>query len=157
MAGCVIPIIIFANRFGLFERSGYEEATDSLGNVIVANPPAPAGWCILACILIGWTSIQIISEIRKANKGYSFVNQCLDGLAKTTIPLVAIIIACFFLKTALDDVTYCLIVVAVCRTIAIPLNPLPKWRYDKSGVEDYSDALSYIVKFVKSKAKAGDK
>ena len=157
MVGCVVPIAMFSYKFGLFQASGYEETTDSLGNVIVSSPPAPNGWGIVACVLIGWTAIQIVNEIRKANKGYSFVNQCLDGLAKTTLPLIAILIACFFIRNSLDDIIYCLIVVMICRTIAIPLNPLPKWRYEKSGVEDYSDALSYIVKFVKSKAKAGDK
>lgn len=155
VVGCAVPIIIFAVKFGLFDDSGYNVTTDSLGNVVNVRPTALSGWGILACIIIFWTILQVLKEIRKAYVGYSFTKQCIDGVVKTIIPLVAIIVGCFILKNALANVTYCLIVLTICKLIAIPLNPLPKWRYEKSGQEDYSDALAYVVKFIKDKAKGG--
>lgn len=155
--GCVAPIVIFATKFGLFDKSGYRVTTDELGNIVEVNPTAPNGWGIIACIVIAWTLIQIVKEIKNAYKGYSFVKQCLNGVINTLIPFVALTVACFFLREALDKVAYCLIVIGICRTAAVPLNPLPKWRHEKQGTEDYSDALESLVKLIKDKFQGGAK
>jgi mannose/fructose/N-acetylgalactosamine-specific phosphotransferase system component IID len=155
--GCITPIVVFATKFGLFNRSGYTVTTDALGNIIDVKPTAPNGWGMIACVLVGWTLIQIFKEIKNAHKGYSFVKQCLQGVVNTLIPFVIIIVAFFFLKNALDKVTFCLIVIGICRVIAVPLNPLPKWRYEKQGVEDYTDALEGLIKLIKDKLQGGGK
>jgi hypothetical protein len=46
-------------------------------------------------------------------------------------------------------------VIIVCKAIAIPINPLPKWKYETKGYEDYSDLLGSLTKFVKSRKKGG--
>lgn len=155
IVGCVIPITIFAVKFGLFDDSGYTVTTDALGNVTNVKPTALSGWGIIACIIIFWTVLQVLKEIRKAYTGYSFTKQCIDGVVKTIVPLVAIIVCCFVLKHVLSQALYCLIVLTICKLFAIPLNPLPKWRYEKSGQEDYSDLIDSALKFLKEKTKGG--
>ena len=65
---------------------------------------------------------------------------------------------CFFLNGVIGQIMFCLATLIVCKLVAIPLNPLPKWRYEKSGIEDYNDLLSNLTEIVKNfQKKEGDK
>lgn len=153
---CGVPITVFAVKFGLFKTSGYEIAVDELGNVTAVTPPALSGWGIISCLIIAWTVIQIMKEIRDSYTGYSLKKQILDGVLKL-MPLIVTLIVFIFLRNTFESAIYCLAVIVISRLLAIPLNPLPKLKYETKGVEDYSDGLSVIVNKVKSKMKDGDK
>lgn len=153
--GCVAPISVFATKFGLFKQSGYEVTTDELGNTVSTAPIAPNGWGIISCLIILWTLLQIIKEVKDAYSGYSFKKQCLDGFIKL-IPLITMLVVCFFLRGAIDEIIYCLIVVIISRICSVPINPLPKWNYEVKGVENYEDALTTIIKHVRNKMKGGE-
>ena len=156
--GCAAPIAVFATKFGLFNKSGYSVQTDELGNVTNATVTAFNGWGLVSVFIIVWTLISILKEIRNAYSGYSLTKQCLDSFISGIMPLIIAFAVCYFLNGVLEEAMFCLGTIIICRTIAIPLNPLPKWRYETKGVEDYSDALTFLVKAVKSKVKKdGDK
>jgi hypothetical protein len=144
--GVVAPITTFAVKFGLFTKS--EPVTDALGNVIQQKGIALNGWGIVCCLLIGSYIMQILKEVVDSNKGYSLTKQCYDGLMKL-IPLIMAYGICYFLNGVLAQIMYCLAILIVCRAAAVPLNPLPKWRYDKTGEEDYSDLLGGLTEIVK--------
>lgn len=150
--GVVAPVTVFATKFGLFAKQ--EPVVDALGNVVQQKGIALNGWGIICCMLIGSYVMQILKEVVAANQGYSLTKQCYDGLMKL-IPLIMAYGICFFLNGVIGQLMYCLALLIVCRAAAIPLNPLPKWRYDKTGVEDYSDILSGLTDIVK-KLKKGD-
>ena len=150
--GVVAPITTFATKFGLFVKQ--EPVVDALGNVVQQKGIAMNGWGILCCLLIGSYVMQILKEVVAANQGYSLTKQCYDGVMKL-IPLIMAYGVCFFLNGVIGQIMYCLAILIVCRAAAIPLNPLPKWRFDKTGVEDYSDVLSGLTDIVK-KLKKGD-
>lgn len=150
--GVVAPIATFATKFGLFVKQ--EPVVDALGNVVQQKGIAMNGWGILCCLLIGSYVMQILKEVVAANQGYSLTKQCYDGVMKL-IPLIMAYGICFFLNGVIGQIMYCLAILIVCRAAAIPLNPLPKWRFDKTGVEDYSDILSGLTDIVK-KLKKGD-
>jgi hypothetical protein len=154
--GCVAPIAVFATKFGLFTRSGYEVTTDELGNVTAVSPIAPNGWGIVSCFIVFWTLTQILKEVRQAYSGYSLTKQCIDGFISSIMPLIILFSICYFLNGVLDSVMYCLGTIIISRTVAIPLNPLPKWKYEVKGIEDYADPLTHLVNILKSK-KEGDK
>ena len=145
----LMPIGVFAYKFGLFKPNVIE--TDSLGNVISTPSVALNGWGIVACVIVGITAIQILKEIIAAYPNYSFVKQCFTGFTKVIMPLLVCFGVCVFLQGCIQHVTFCLGTLLACQCVAIPLNPLPKWRYEKTGKEDYSDALSFLTKFVKDK------
>ena len=153
---CGIPITVFAVKFGLFKSSGYTVVVDELGNTVSDAPIALNGWGIISCVVIAWTAVQILKEVRDAYTGYSFKKQCIDGILKT-MPLIVTLLIFLFLRNSFDSAVYCLAVITVARIVAVPLNPLPKWKYETKGVEDYQDGLSIIVKYIKSKMKDGDK
>lgn len=151
-AGVVAPIVVFATKFGLFTKQ--EPVVDALGNVVQQEGIALNGWGIICCLILGGYVLQILKEVVNANRGYSLTKQCYDGIVKL-IPFVIAYGICFFLNGVIGHVMYCLGVLILCRALAIPLNPLPKWRFEKSGVEDYSDLLNGLTELVK-KLKKGD-
>lgn len=148
-ASCVIPISTFAIKFGLFKKDA--SITDSLGNVITPPSISLNGWGIVSCIIIGYTINAVCKELIAAYPKYSLAKQWLTGFTKTVLPLIVAFYICMFLNEVLTHVMFCLGTIAVCQFVAIPLNPLPKWRYEKSGVEDYSSMLNCLTEFVKSK------
>lgn len=143
--GCATPIAVFAAKFGLFKAT---PTTDALGNVISDVNVSLNGWGIVACLILGSYLTNILREVADANEGYSLTKQCYDGIAKT-MPLIILYVVCYFLSGVLSQAMYCLAWVIVCRLVSTPLNPLPKWKYEKKGVEDYNDALSYLTTLVK--------
>lgn len=144
-----VPVGVFASKFGLFniERTAY----DSLGNPIIKESVSLNGWGIVSCLIVGWTLVQILKEVAAAYTGYSLVKQTVQGVTHQIVPLAVAYGVCYFLNSVLTQVMFCLAVLIVCKLGAIPLNPLPKWRYEKNGVEDYRDALSQISQFLKRK------
>lgn len=145
----LMPVGVFAYKFGLFKPNAVE--TDELGNVITAPSVALNGWGIVACVIVGVTAIHILKEVIAAYPNYSFIKQCIIGFTKVVLPLLICFGVCVFLQDCIKHVTFCLGTVIACQCVAIPLNPLPKWRYEKAGKEDYSDALSFLTNFVKEK------
>ena len=149
--GCVTPIAVFATKFGLFKA---EPVTDALGNIVSSPAVQLNGWGAVACVLLGSYLINIIQEVADACTGYSLTKQCYIGISKT-IPLIIAYAVCYFLNGVMAQAMYCLAWLIVCRLAAVPINPLPKWKYEKKGVEDYADALKYFTGFVKT-LKKGD-
>ena len=149
--GCVTPVAVFAAKFGLFSVT---PTVDALGNPISNAKISINGWGIVACVLIGSYIANIVKEVAEAHKGYSLAKQCYTGVAKT-IPLIVAYLICYFLSGVMAQTMYCLAWLIICRLIALPLNPLPKWKFEKQGIEDYDDALKYFTAIVKKKG--GDK
>lgn len=150
--GCVTPIAVFAAKFGLFKTA---PNVDALGNQISGPSVSLNGWGIIACVLLGSYIASAVQEVADAHTGYSLAKQCYTGVAKT-VPLIIVYLVCYFLNGVMSQVIYCLSWLIICRLISIPLNPLPKWKYEKKGVEDYSDALKYFTAIVKHKKGGGE-
>ena len=148
-ASCIAPIAVFSKKFGLFEEASYEPVYDELGNVINGSPPALSGWGILSCVLVGFTALSILKEVSKAYVGYSFTKQIIKGICGA-IPIAICFALCYFLEDNIETLKYCFSVLLITKLIAVPLNPLPKWRYDKCGVEDYNDFLKTMSGYLKS-------
>lgn len=99
--------------------------------------------------------MQILKEIMASKPGYSMPKQIYDGIVKT-IPFIIAYFVCYFLRGVLDEVMTCLLVVSVCKIAAAPINPLPQWKFDKLGVEDYSAITDNLTELVKKLLKRGD-
>ena len=158
VAGVAAPITTFSIKFGLFTEYGYQAVTtDELGNVTGMHV-ALNGWGIISCALIGFTIISVLNEIIDAySKKYSFTKQILIGLRNRIIPIAIAIAAFYFLKGCMEQIIFCLTVIGIGQLVAIPINPLPKWKAEKKGEEDYSDILTGLRKFLKRENKKGDK
>lgn len=146
---CITPIAVFSTKFGLFKETSYEPVYDELGNMISASPIALNGWGILSCLIVGFTAIGILKEVSKAYVGYSFTKQIIHGIC-SSIPIVMCFLLCYFLEDTIDTLKYCFAVLMVTKLVSIPLNPLPKWRYEKSGVENYNDFIKTMSEYLKT-------
>ena len=155
--GVAAPITVFSIKFGLFNKYGYQITTDELGNVTGIHV-ALNGWGIVSCLLIGFTIISIMNEIVDAySKKYSLTKQILVGLRNRILPIAIAIAICFFLKGCIEQIIFCLTTIGIAQLAAIPLNPLPEWKYRVKGEEDYSDVITGLRKFLKRENKKGDK
>lgn len=156
--GLGAPIAVFAIKFGLFNKSGYQLTVDEMGNV-TTSVTAMNGWGIVSCLLVGFTIISILKEVLSAYESkYSLTKQCLTGVVKKIIPITIAILICYFLKGVLDQIMFCLTVIGIGQLVAIPLNPLPEWKYRKQGKEDYSDLISGAAALIKDwRTEKGDK
>ena len=152
LVGCVAPIVFFATEFGLFEDSAIVK--DELGNVIARTNYSLNGWGIVSCVLVGSFISNILKDVADAHTGYSLVKQCYKGIC-STMPLIIAFSVCYFLNGVLEQVMTCLIVIIFCKLISTPINPLPKWKYEKQGSEDYSTMFENLTKFVKEHYKSG--
>ena len=152
LIGCVAPIAFFATKFGLFREVTIVQ--DELGNVISKTGASLNGWGIISCFLVGTFISNILKEVSDAFVGYSLMKQCYKGLC-STMPLIIAFTVCYFLNGVLEQVMLCLIVIIICKLVSTPINPLPKWKYEKQGVEEYSTMFENFTKFVKERKLGG--
>lgn len=152
LVGCVTPIVIFAIKFGLFTVTG--PSVDSLGNPIPTTDISINGWGIIACAILGSYITNIVKEVADSTVGYSFVKQIWKGIADT-IPLIVIFAICYFLSGVIEQAMFCLATVIICKLAATPINPLPKWKWEKRGKEEYEQMSELLTKFVKTLTKGG--
>lgn len=151
-AGVVAPITTFSIKFGLFTEYGYNITTDELGNVTGMHI-ALNGWGIVSVLLIALALFEIINEVIDAQgAGYTYPKQLLQGFKSRILPLAIALGVCWYLKDVLDQMVFCLIIVGISQTAAIALNPLPKWKYEKLGKEDYSDIITGLARIIKERS-----
>lgn len=158
-AGVVAPITTFSIKFGLFTEYGYNVTTDELGNVTGMNI-ALNGWGIVSVLLIALAMFEIINEVIAAQgTGYTYTKQLLQGFKSRILPIAIALGVSWYLKGVIDQIVFCLVVILISQTVAMALNPLPQWRSEKLGKEDYTDALSSLISIIKehSKTKKGGK
>lgn len=153
LIGCVLPISVFAYKFGLFRE--YTLVVDELGNVVSKTNPSLNGWGIISCLLVGSFISAIVKDISDAYVGYSLAKQCYKGIC-STMPLIIAFAVCYFLKGVLDQVMFCLIILILCKLVSTPINPLPKWKYEKRGSEDYSTLFEAFTAFIRNHRLGGD-
>lgn len=152
----VAPISVFSIKFGLFTEYGYTVTTDELGNVTGMNV-ALNGWGIVSVCLVIYAIYSVLNEVIDAfSHKYSYIKQILVGLKNKIIPIALAIGICYFLKGVLDQVIFCLITIGISQIAATAVNPLPKWKSEVKGEEDYSDLLAILPKYLKSKIKRGE-
>ena len=147
IASAGLPIGVFAWKFGLFEEKAYTPVYDEAGNLVTTSL-ALNGWGIVSCLIIGWTLIQLVKEAYKSCQGYSFYKQVLYGLSHRILPLAIMFLICYWLDGILYNILYCLGTLLVSQVLAIPLNPMPKYRKDVKGIEDYSDLYYNLSKLI---------
>lgn len=150
---CIIPISVFAYKFGLFNKIYYKEQYDINGEIVKTSITL-SGWGIVSVFLLGYTIIQMLNQyLDSLSEGYSLTKQTIDGIKSKILPLAIIFFICYFLNGVLTEILFCLAILIITQLVSIPLNPLPKWKYQKKGVEDYNDILTTLFELVKTKKK----
>lgn len=117
--GLLCPCAFLIYRFNLFQ------STDKI---------AIGGWGIMVFIIVFLFAKSTIQWLYKGMK-FSIWKQVISGFVKVILPLLAVLIVVFCIKNSLDLFLQALGCIIVCECIAIPINPLPQWYYEKKGEE----------------------
>lgn len=146
LLACVLPFTFIAYRFQLFK---------TVSKVQIG------GWGIFAIIILAVFAIGVFRYIKLALKTkYSFWIQCINGICKIVIPLLALYIILYNIRNNLDLFLQALGCVILCEGAAIPFNPMPKWVYEKQKEvrdEEKKDTVDYFIdQFFSKKNKEGE-
>lgn len=97
------------------------------------------GWAILVFIIAFILVVVVCGYISKIFK-WSMGLQIFNGVRLVLIPLAFILIGVDLLVNNIDNIKYILVISFISESIAIPLNPFPKWLYMKN-ISDLREAL----------------
>lgn len=130
--GAILPIIFLVWRYKLFQVT----TTMQLG-----------GWGFIAIIIacVFGRALWKYIKIGMANT-YSFLWQCVGGLFKIVLPIFALYCALDAIQESIAYMLQFLGILMASEAIAIPLNPMPKWVYFKTGETKYGIIDYYFKK-----------
>lgn len=132
---CLVPCGFIMWRFDLFK-------TVSKVNI--------GGWGLIA-IIIFFSFLISIGKYLKDGMPYSMTKQCLSGLIKVVFPLMAVMFCVYSIRNSIDIFLQAMTVVVISETIAIPINPMPKWVHDSKINEQNTILNSFFDKREKNK------
>ena len=124
----VVPITFLVWRFKLFQKI----STVSIG-----------GWGIVVIILVTAFFVSMIKYVKKGLP-FSFLTQCLNGIMKTIIPLIAVAFILNWLKGSINELSQFVIVYILCQIVAIPANPFPKWIHDNNLQQEENKTRRFL-------------
>ena len=131
---CMLPFLFIVFRFNLFHTISKMKF---------------GGWGIIAIIIVAFFTIAILKYIKVAlNSKYSMTAQLLNGFCKVIIPLLTFFLIVQAMHSDIDLLLQVMGVVIICEAIAIPINPLPKWAYEKQKdvrAEERKEAFDYLI------------
>lgn len=116
---CILPAAFIVYRFDLFS----------------GNKASIGGWGIFAILIVAVFIISLLNYIRKGLP-YSMTSQCIKGFCKVILPLLAVLLIVWCIRNNLDAFIQSIGCVIVCETIAVPINPMPKWIHDNMSEEE---------------------
>lgn len=128
---CILPFVFIAWRYELFTQ---------------VSKLSFGGWGLVAVIILLVFCIYVsrsIKEVLKAKNGYSMTIQVINGLTKVILPLVCVYLIVNAIGENIALFKQTMVVVIVCEIIAIPINPIPKWKSEsiKEGQEEKMDTF----------------
>ena len=130
LCALIIPVAFIIFRYDLFTKISKVQF---------------GGWGMIAIIII-FTFIVVLGKyLKRGFKKYSLVGQIISGVIKIVLPLVALYFILVNIKDSIDLFLQALAVVIISETIAIPINPMPKWVYEQSKGEA-QDTIDYFFK-----------
>lgn len=138
---CVLPFAFIVWRFDLFQTISKTQI---------------GGWGIIAIVLLAVFVFSVIRYVRMAmSASYSLTTQCLNGFCKVVLPCLALLVIVYCMKNDVELMIQVLGCVTLCEAMAVPVNPLPKWAYDRQKdvrVEERKETMDYLLsEFFKKK------
>lgn len=123
---------------------------------VTINNVSFSGGGILGVVLLIIFLHVLFKYINSGMVGFSYTKQILNGVAKLIVPLVSVLLVVIAVRNSLDYFIQALGVTIISETIAIPVNPFPKWVHEKTQGE-YESMLDILVKKLDTKEAKGEK
>lgn len=108
-----------------------------------------AGAIVIIIILVG-VAVLVGFYLEGMKAKFSMVKQIANGLLKVILPIVALLVLTWGMSKYLEQLMEILIMLIPFETVAIVVNPLPKWAFD-NNVEGLGNVLSGILDKIKDK------
>ena len=124
----VIPVVFINYRYGLFHQ---------------INKIALSGWALLVGIIFLVFGVILIRYVMHARK-YSYFKQIIKGVVCLILPLSFVIYALYCSRETIEQLIQVLCVCCLSWTVAIAVNPMPKWTYEQSRGEQ-EEFINYIL------------
>lgn len=128
--GCVLPFVFIAWRFEIFSNGGSHISL--------------TGWGVIG-ILIVFFFVLYCLKILKNSIPFSMTYQILSGLIKVILPLLLVYLVVNAIEESIHQFKQALFVVIGCESVAIVVNPFPKYMHDK-GIEKAENLMDIFFK-----------
>lgn len=138
--GCILPFVFIAWRYDIFRVEKEVSAKVSL-----------TGWGFVA-IIIAFFFFKYCYKILKASMPYSYTYQIINGVLKVILPLVLTYMVVSGIANSINLFKQALVITIICETLAIIINPFPKYLHDK-GLEKTEDIMDLFINKWKEKDK----
>lgn len=114
---CAAPVCFIGWRYDLFKEAGSLQLS---------------GWGLFGVVIIVAFLYTVIKYIQAGFSEWSMTKQIINGVLKILLPIAAVLAVCIGIRSQLDYFIQSLCCVLICEAAAIPINPFPKWVYEKS-------------------------
>ena len=114
---CVIPVIFIGWRYSLFSK---------------VSSISLSGWGLIAVVIVFAFVIVVVKYIKAGFVEWNMLKQIINGIIKVVLPLGTMLAVCVSIRSNIDMFIQALSCTLLCEVIAIPINPFPKWVYEKS-------------------------
>lgn len=132
--GCILPFVFIAWRFEIFSNGGSHISL--------------TGWGIIGIMIVFFFVLYCL-KILKNSIPFSMTYQILSGLIKVILPLLLVYLVVNAIEGSIHQFKQALFVVIGCESVAIVINPFPKYMHDK-GIEKAENLMDmFITKFKK--------
>ena len=139
---CAIPVAFIGWRYSLFNK---------------VSSLSLSGWGLIAVVIIFAFLIVVVKYVKAGFVEWSMTKQIITGIMKVIVPLGTILAVCISIRSNIDMFIQALSCTILCEVIAIPINPFPKWVYEKSKGRFESTVDFIATKFYeKDKEKKGE-
>lgn len=117
--GAVIPAGFLCWRFKLFDK---------------VSKVSISGWGLIAIIVVGVFFLKLLKAIKKGLP-FSFFSRVIEGICKVTLPLFILTFCSYALQDCMKEVFQFLIVLSISESVAMLVNPLPRWAHENQMIE----------------------
>lgn len=128
LTSLVIPILFINYRYGLFYQ---------------INKVALSGWALLVGVIIFVFSIILVRYVLHSRK-YSYLKQIIKGVVCLILPLCFVIYCLYCSRETIEQLIQVLCLCTFSWSVAIAVNPMPKWTYEQSKGEQ-EEFINYVL------------
>lgn len=95
------------------------------------------------CIFLSVITTLIRYYLEGMKTKYSFLKQVLEGLIKVVLPLALALVIIVWVGDNVSLLKESLLVIIPCESVAVFLNPLPKWCFENNveGIGEIADKI----------------
>lgn len=110
-------------------------------------------WFIIIAMIFGITSTSYLRWWLKSLTGYSLTKQVVQGIKSTVLPIIVAALIVGAVSNFFVMIERILWILAITQSAAIPINPMPKYVWEKEDKEQYDGIIIQGVEYISKRNK----